>query len=102
MKTLTALFAFSALATVAGMAQARDLAPAEILQLHDAGSILAFDRLDALALAQYRGGKIEESELEEEYGRYVYQVEVRDPQGLKWDLELDAGSGEVLKNRQDD
>ncbi|WP_439888532.1 PepSY domain-containing protein [Pseudomonas sp. MBLB4123] len=100
MKTLTALFAFSALATVAGMAQARDLAPAEILQLHDAGSILAFDRLDALA--QYPGGKIEESELEEEYGRYVYQVEVRDPQGVKWDLELDAGSGEILKNRQDD
>jgi uncharacterized membrane protein YkoI len=40
--------------------------------------------------------------LEEEYGRYIYQVEVRDAQGVQWDVELDATNGQVLKNQRDD
>ena len=39
--------------------------------------------------------------MEEEYGKYIYQVELRDPQGLEWDLELDAVSGQLLKDHQD-
>ena len=47
-------------------------------------------------------GNIEETELEEEYGRYVYQLELRDDKGVQWDVELDAKTGEVLKDHQDD
>ncbi|MGC3292852.1 peptidase, partial [Pseudomonas aeruginosa] len=28
--------------------------------------------------------------------------ELRDPQGVKWDLELDPATGAVLKDHQDD
>jgi len=44
---------------------------------------------------------VTETELEEEYGKYIYQVELRDPQGIHWDVELDAVSGQVLKDHQD-
>jgi uncharacterized membrane protein YkoI len=102
MKALIALFAAAALSVAAGIAQARDLGPDEALQLRDAGTVQSFEKLNAAALAQHPGGKIEETELEEEYGRYVYQLEVRDAQGVQWDLELDAGNGQILKNQQDD
>nr|WP_298164965.1 PepSY domain-containing protein [uncultured Pseudomonas sp.] len=101
MKVFTALFTAAALTLTAGLAQARDLGPDEALKLRDAGTIQSFEKLNAAALAQHAGGKIEETELEEEYGRYVYQVEVRDAQGVQWDIELDASNGQVLKNQQD-
>ncbi|MDM8349605.1 PepSY domain-containing protein [Pseudomonas sp. sp1636] len=101
MKALIALFAIAALAA-AGIAQARDLGPDEALKLRDAGTIQSFETLNAAALALQPGGKIEETELEEEYGRYIYQVEVRDAQGVRWDIELDASNGQILKNQQDD
>ena len=102
MKKLTALFAIATLAATAGIAQARDLGPDEALQLRDAGTIQSFEKLNAAALAQHPGGTINETELEEEYGRYIYQVELRDAKGVQWDLELDATNGQVLKNHQDD
>ncbi|WP_437884066.1 PepSY domain-containing protein [Pseudomonas sp. LRF_L74] len=102
MKTFTALFAATALAAVSGLAQARDLGPDEVLKLRDAGSIQSFERLNAAAIARHPGARVEETELEEEYGRYIYQVELRDTKGVQWDLELDAKTGEVLKDHQDD
>lgn len=102
MKKLTALFTAALIATAAGAAQARDLGPDEALKLRDAGTIQSFEKLNAAALAQHPGATIEETELEEEYGRYIYQVEVRDTQGVQWDLELDATNGQILKNHRDD
>lgn len=102
MKALTALFAVATLTAAAGIAQARDLGPDEALKLRDAGTIQSFDKLNAAVLAQHPGGKISETELEDEYGRYIYQAEVRDSQGLQWDVELDATNGQILKNQQDD
>ncbi|EJM50882.1 hypothetical protein PMI28_05148 [Pseudomonas sp. GM48] len=34
-------------------------------------------------------------------GCYLYKVELRDPQGIDWDAELDAVSGQFLKDHQD-
>ncbi|PMV80751.1 MULTISPECIES: PepSY domain-containing protein [unclassified Pseudomonas] len=101
MKTLTALFTASILILTASLAHARDLGPDEALRLRDAGTIVSFEKLNATALAKHPGAKITETELEEEYGKYIYQVELRDPQGIEWDLELDAVSGQVLKDHQD-
>lgn len=102
MKALIALFAAAVLSVAVGIAQARDLRPDEALKLRDAGTVQSFEKLNAAALAQHPGGKIEETELEEEYGRYIYQLEVRDAQGVQWDIELDASNGQILKNQQDD
>ncbi|MHC8318602.1 PepSY domain-containing protein [Pseudomonas sp. LB3P31] len=101
MKTLTALFTASLIAMTASVAHARDLGPDEALRLRDAGTIVSFEKLNATALTKHPGSTITETELEEEYGKYIYQVEMRDPQGLDWDLELDAVSGQVLKDHQD-
>jgi uncharacterized membrane protein YkoI len=102
MKKLIALTATAAMLATATVAQARDLGPDEALKLRDAGTIQSFEKLNAAALAKHPGATVEETELEEEYGRYVYQIELRDAQGAQWDLELDAANGQVLKDQQDD
>ena len=102
MKTFTTLMTATALVFGANLAMARDLGPDEALKLRDAGTIQSFEKLNEVALAKHPGAKVEETELEEEYGRYIYQVELRDDKGVQWDLELDAKTGEVLKDHQDD
>ncbi|MCH4900715.1 peptidase [Pseudomonas sp. GW456-12-10-14-LB2] len=101
MKTLTALTIASIIGLTAGTVRARDLGPDEALRLRDAGTIVSFEKLNATALAKHPGSTITDTELEEQYGKYIYQIELRDPQGLEWDLELDAVSGQVLKDHQD-
>lgn len=100
MNKLPALFAVAAL-TVAGIAQARDLGPDEALKLRDAGTIQSFEKLNAAAMAKHPGATVEDTELEQEHGRYLYQVELRDAQGVQWDLDLDASTGEVLQDQRD-
>ncbi|MES2820840.1 MAG: PepSY domain-containing protein [Pseudomonadota bacterium] len=100
--TFAALFATVVFAASAGVAQARDLGPDEALKLRDAGTIQSFEKLNAAALVKHPDATVEETELEEEYGRYIYQVELRDPKGVRWDLELDAVSADILKDHQDD
>ncbi|WP_405118023.1 PepSY domain-containing protein [Pseudomonas leptonychotis] len=102
MNSLTAVFATAALTLTAGIAHARDIGPDEALKLRDTGTIESFEKLNAAALALHPGSKAEDTELEEEYGRYIYQVEVRDAQGVQWDVELDATNAQVLKNQRDD
>ena len=87
MKTLTALTTASILGLGANTALARDLGPDEALRLRDAGTIVSFEKLNAIALEKHPGSEITETELEEEYGKFIYQIELRDPKGLKWDLE---------------
>ncbi|NMX64661.1 PepSY domain-containing protein [Pseudomonas sp. WS 5079] len=101
MKNLTAIVAASIIALTTGLAQARDLGPDEALKLRDAGTIQSFEKLNAAALAKHPGGTVHESELEQEYGKYIYQVDLRDAQGVEWDVELDAVTGQVLKDHQD-
>lgn len=83
-------------------AQARDLGLDEAVKLRDAGHIQSFEKLNQTALAQHPGGVVQDTELENDWGRYVYQLEVVDAQGVEWDIELDAATGEILKNHQDD
>src|SRR6187402_1318360 len=102
MNTIPKYLLIAGLISLAGSVQARDLGPDEALKLRDSGSIQSFEKLNQLALAQHPGGVIRDTELENELGRYIYQLEVVDAQGVEWDLELDAASGELLKNHQDD
>ncbi|MBV4475278.1 PepSY domain-containing protein [Pseudomonas sp. B2M1-30] len=101
MKSLTALSIASIIGLTASLAHARDLGPDEALRLRDAGTIQSFEQLNATALARHPGATITDTELEEKYGKYLYQIDLRDRQGVEWDLELDAVSGQVLKDHQD-
>ncbi len=101
MNTFTALFAASALFVTAGSVQAKDLGPDVALKLRDAGTIQSFEKLNAAALAKHPDATITETELEEQYGKYLYQVELRDAKGVEWDMEFDAVGGQILKDHQD-
>jgi uncharacterized membrane protein YkoI len=101
MNTFTAFVAASALVATAGYTQAKDLGPDEALKLRDAGTIQSFEKLNAAALAKHPNATITDTELEQEYGKYVYQVELRDAKGVEWYVELDAVNGQVLKDHQD-
>ncbi|AXA52858.1 PepSY domain-containing protein [Pseudomonas thivervalensis] len=101
MNRLTAFFIATLMALGTSLAHAGDLNDDETRKLQDAGTILSFEKLKAAALAKHPGATVTETELEEEYGKYIYQVDLRDAEGIEWDLELDATNGEVLKNHQD-
>ncbi|WP_413791847.1 MULTISPECIES: PepSY domain-containing protein [unclassified Pseudomonas] len=101
MNRLTAFFIATLMAFGASLVHARDLSADEARKLQDAGTILSFEKLSATALARHPASTVTDTELEEEYGKYLYKVELRDDKGLEWDLELDATNGKVLKNHQD-
>jgi len=44
-------------------------------------------------------GKVVETELEHKHGRYVYEVEVVDDQGVKTELKYDAKTGELISSK---
>ncbi len=101
MKTLTALFATAALALSANVALAKDVQPDEVVKLVQSKQIQSLDTLKQKALSQHAGATVTDSELEEEYGRYIYKVELRDAQNVEWDVDMDAKTGEILKNARD-
>lgn len=101
MKTLTITLVAATLALSSLSALARDIGPDEALRLRDAGTIKHFDAMNKAALERHPGSKIKGTELEEEYGRYVYQVEIRDAKGQDRDLEFDAKTGELLRDYLD-
>ena len=98
-------FAVAALASLAAAftvpAAFADLDDTEARQLRANGKALAEERVAELAL-QKRPGRVVELELEREHGRLVYEVEVHDEAGKEWKLSLDAATGEVLADAQDD
>jgi uncharacterized membrane protein YkoI len=101
MKAIAALSSVITLVCVTGLAQARDLGPDEALRLRDAGTIISFEKLNAIALGKHPGTQVHQTELEQEHGKYVYQVELRDNKGGEWEIDLDASSGAILKDRAD-
>ncbi|HEX8540680.1 MAG TPA: PepSY domain-containing protein [Pseudomonas sp.] len=101
MKTLLTLFTAALFVCSAGLASARDIGPEEAAKLRTAGIIQSTQQLEAAALATHPGATITDSELDEEYGKHVYQVDLRDAQGIEWDVEVDATNGTILKDHQD-
>jgi uncharacterized membrane protein YkoI len=89
------------LATAASTALARDVDAAQAQALRSNGTIQTAEKLNEAALASHPGAKITDTELETEYGKYIYKVELRDEKGIEWDLELDAVTGQVYEDHQD-
>ena len=100
MKALNAIFATVALTLTAGLAQA-DVRPDHIPELLKSGEISSFEKLNQAAIAKHPGATILDTELDHSYGKLVYEVELRDTNGVKWDVDLDAKTGEVLQDNQD-
>lgn len=100
MKALNVMFATVALTLTAGLAQA-DVRPDQIPELLKSGEITSFEKLNQTAIAKHPGATILDTELDHSYGKLVYEVELRDTKGVKWDVDLDAKTAEVLQDKQD-
>lgn len=101
MKKLTAILAATTLTVTAGFVQAKDVSPEEAVGLLNAGTIQSFEKLNGIVLAQHPNATVQDTELEEKDGVFVYEVEVRDAAGVEWDLKLNAADGTILKNERD-
>ncbi|CAM3542250.1 peptidase [Pseudomonas floridensis] len=101
MKTTTGLLAAVTLSMTAFTLHARSVDPDMILRLSSAGTLQSYEQLDAQALSRHPGATIIDTELTNQYGRYVYKVELLDAQDIEWDLEIDAVTGQVFRNHQD-
>ncbi|HEY7840439.1 MAG TPA: PepSY domain-containing protein [Gammaproteobacteria bacterium] len=70
--------------------------------LTDSGAILPLEQILERTKQEFPG-RVIEIELDKEDGRYVYELEIVDPEGRVWELEIDAATGELIeKEREDD
>lgn len=90
------------LALLAGPLMADDIDQDEALRLRQSGSIRPVEELLAAAMQRWPGAQLLELELEKERGRYIYEFELVTRSGEVRELEFDAGSGELLRDRRDD
>ena len=99
--TRTTLIATLLGVATAGTVYADDVPHQQVPQLVKDGTIQSLETLDKVALDKHPEAQITDTDLENEYGRYIYQVELRDAQGQEWDVDMDASTGDVLKDERD-
>lgn len=83
-------------------AQARDLDQDEALRLRRDGVIQPLQQLLQQGMARHPGARLLEAELEQDDGRYIYEIELLTRDGRVRELEFDAASGQLLKDEEDD
>lgn len=88
--------AITALSMVLGFGVGGSLAAAQ------AAPRLAMEDARRIALEHVPGAQVESIEQDDEDGRVVYEVELRDPQGREHELVIDANDGTVLRTEVDD
>ncbi len=71
------------------------------LRLREAGDIVPLESILRKA-RKLQAGTIIEVELEEEHKRVLYEVDMLDPQGVVWELEFDARTGEEVRRGKED
>lgn len=99
--SLLPTLAFAVVLGAAAWPAGADSDHAEAKRLRQSGEILPLE--DILERARKaRPGKVLETELERERGRYLYELEILDANGQVWELKYDARSGELLRHGPDD
>ena len=66
----------------------------------DSKELISLDEVKSIAVEAV-GGEVREIELEREKSRDIYEVDVRS-EGIEYDLDIDAKTGEVLRTKTDD
>ena len=99
MKSLTRVLLFFVLT---GSVNARDLSQDEALRLREQGRIIPLEQLLALVEKRHPNASLLEVELEEDDDIYIYDVELATRDGVVRELEIDASTGTILKDEEDD
>jgi uncharacterized membrane protein YkoI len=73
----------------------------EARALTDSGAILPLEQILEKAKQEFPG-RVIEIELDRENGVHVYELEIVDPEGRVWELEIDAATGELLEKERED
>lgn len=68
--------------------------------LSRSGQIISPENI-AHTLERKYGGRVTDLDFERGLLRYYYEIEMRDPDGTEWDIEVDARSGELLYKQRD-
>lgn len=84
-----------------GVASAGALSSTELEPLIKSGKVLPLEILQKAAMEKHPGGRVNEGEIEQRNGTYIYDVEVTDADGKDWDMDLDASTGLLLKDEDD-
>jgi uncharacterized membrane protein YkoI len=98
-RTALALLAFCSVVV------ARDLDQDKALHLRQQGVIAPLEQLLGAVMQRYPGAKLLDADLEEHKDkrvRYIYDIELLTVEGVVRDIELDANTGELLKDKEDD
>jgi uncharacterized membrane protein YkoI len=99
-RSLMPLLAGAALCTSAALAIARDVGTPDIAEALKSGEIQPLDGIIKRVTEQHRG-RVTEIELGGKNGRYVYEIDIVDDEGIKTEFKLDAKSGELLSSKVD-
>ena len=70
-------------------------------QLKELGHILPLEKILKAAQAEHPG-RVIEVELDDDDGRYVYEIELLDEHGEVWELYFDASTGKLIKRERED
>ncbi len=70
-------------------------------QLQKAAEILPLEEIHAKALAA-KPGRIIESDFEVKGTRFTYEIDILDEQGVFWEVEINAKTGEVVRAQPED
>lgn len=86
-----------------GAMAGEDVNHVEARRLQAAGEILSFERISEVARS-FKPGEILEVELERnrKSGIYIYEIEILDASGVVWEIDVNAGNGELIKMEIDD
>lgn len=82
-------------------AVADDVSHKEARILRESGKIMPLEQIIDIAKS-FKTGEVIDTALEEDDGRYQYEVEILDANGRVWELEFDAAGGELLDLELDD
>ena len=92
------------IASTAGMASrvlSKDLGHDEAQRLQADGLIVPLEQVLEQARIK-KPGRLLELELERKRGMLIYEIEIVDSEGVVWEFEFDATTGEMIKLKQDD
>lgn len=80
----------------------RDVGPGEALELRKRNALVPLQHILATVSKRYPESRLLEIELEEEHGLFLYEVEILTDQQQVRELEIDALTGAIIKDEQED
>ncbi len=69
--------------------------PDDIRRLRNTGEILSLETIISQHRRSYPSGQLLEAELEQEHGRYIYELKFLDQSGVVQEFEYDARTGQL-------